>query len=71
MAPGVIGAFTLDGWELLIMNFSGSPGGRAFWQERGDLFGEDFRRNVSDDLMRRTPHPQAKPLGVFSIAQSE
>src|SRR6059036_2497232 len=33
------------------------------------LFGEEFRRHVEDDLMKRTPHPDAKPLGAFSIGR--
>jgi hypothetical protein len=51
------------------MNLTGSPGGRAFWKERAYLFGEEFRRHVEDDLMKRTPHPDAKPLGAFPIGQ--
>jgi hypothetical protein len=47
------------GWELLIMNLVSSPGGKEFWKERGYLFGEEFRRHVEDDLMKRTPHPDA------------
>jgi hypothetical protein len=57
------------GWEQIIMNFAGAPGGRAFWKERGYLFGEEFRRHVEDDLMKRTPHPDAKPMGAFSIGR--
>jgi hypothetical protein len=55
------------GWEQLIMNLAGSPGGKAFWKERAYLFGEEFRRHVEDDLMKRTPHPDAKPMGAFPI----
>jgi hypothetical protein len=55
------------GWELLIMNLVSSPGGKEFWNERGYLFGEEFRRHVEDDLMKRTPHPDAKPMGAFRI----
>ena len=55
------------GWELLIMNLVSSPGGKEFWKERGYLFGEEFRRHVENDLMKRTPHPDAKPMGAFSI----
>lgn len=57
------------GWEQLIMNLAGAPGGRAFWKERSYLFGEEFRRHVEDDLMKRTPHPDAKPMGAFSISR--
>ena len=55
------------GWELLIMNLVSSAGGKGFWKERGYLFGEEFRRHVEDDLMKRTPHADAKPMGAFSI----
>ena len=55
------------GWELLIMNLVSSAGGKGFWKERGYLFGEEFRRHVENDLMKRTPHPDAKPMGAFSI----
>jgi hypothetical protein len=58
------------GWEQVIMNFAGAPGGRAFWKERAYLFGEEFRRHVEDDLMKRTPHPDAKPMGAFRIGRS-
>jgi len=57
------------GWELLIMNLVSSPGGKEFWKERGYLFGEEFRRHVEGDLMKRQPHPDAKPMGAFSIGQ--
>ena len=57
------------GWEQVIMNLVCSPGGKGLWKERSYLFGEEFRRYVEDDLMKRTPHPEAKPFGVFSIAR--
>ena len=60
------------GWEQVMMNLFCAPGGRAFWKERGYMFGEDFRHYVESDLMRRQPHPDAKPMGAFSIgAQTE
>jgi hypothetical protein len=57
------------GWELVIMNLVCAPGGKAFWKDRGYMFGEEFRRHVEDDLMKRTPHPDAKPMGAFSIGR--
>jgi hypothetical protein len=57
------------GWEQVMMNLFGAPGGKAFWKERSYLFGEEFRRYIEDDLMEREPHPDAKPLGAFSIGQ--
>ncbi|MGB9474567.1 MAG: hypothetical protein WCE87_05795 [Candidatus Udaeobacter sp.] len=55
------------GWEQVMMNLFGAAGGKAFWKERGYLFGEEFRRYIEDDLMLRAPHPDAKPLGAFTI----
>ena len=56
-----------QGWELLIMNLVSSPGGKSFWKERGYLFGDEFREHVEGDLMKRKPHPDAKPMGAFNI----
>lgn len=56
------------GWEQVIMNLVCSPGGKGLWKERSYLFGEEFRRHVEGDLMTRTPHPEAKPFGAFSIS---
>jgi hypothetical protein len=55
------------GWEQIMMNFFGAPGGKDFWTERGYMFGDEFRRYIEDDLIKREPHPGAKPLGAFSI----
>jgi hypothetical protein len=55
------------GWEQVMMNLFGAPGGKALWNERSYLFGEEFRRYIENDLMKREPHPDAKPLGAFSI----
>jgi hypothetical protein len=58
-----------SGWELLMMNLVSAPGGRAFWEERGYLFGSEFRNHIEGDLMKREPHPNAKPMGAFSIGK--
>jgi hypothetical protein len=55
------------GWEQVLMNLAGAPGGKMFWKERSYLFGEEFRLYIEEDLMKRTPHPDAKPLGAFAI----
>lgn len=60
-----------SGWEQVILNLIGSPGGREFWGERGYLFGDPFRRHVEGDLMKRKLHPRAKPMGAFSIGDLE
>lgn len=56
-----------SGWELVMMNLVNAPGGKEFWAERGYLFGDQFRRHVENDIMRRAPHPRAKPMGAFAI----
>jgi hypothetical protein len=56
-----------SGWELVMMNLVIPPGGQAFWQERGYLFGKEFRGYVENNIMRREPHPSAKPMGAFSL----
>jgi len=49
------------------MNLVCAPGGKAFWKDRAYMFGDQFRRYVESDLMTREPHPDAKPMGAFSI----
>ncbi|HYT18969.1 MAG TPA: hypothetical protein VEW05_01945, partial [Candidatus Polarisedimenticolia bacterium] len=34
------------------------------------MFGDEFRRYIETDLMKREPHADAKPIGAFSIGQS-
>ena len=58
-------------WEQVMMNLFGAPGGKVLWKERNYLFGEEFRRYIENDLMKREPHPDAKPLGAFSISQPQ
>jgi len=57
------------GWEFVIMNLVCAPGGKAFWKDRGYMFGEEFRRYLENDLMKREPHPDTKPLGAFPNGQ--
>jgi hypothetical protein len=52
------------------MNLVGAPGGKALWKDRAYMFGDEFRRHIENDLMKREPHPDAKPMGAFSIGQS-
>ena len=51
------------------MNLVCAPGGKAFWKDRAYMFGDEFRRYVESDLMKREPHPDAKPMGAFSIGE--
>ena len=57
------------GWELVMMNLVNAPGGKDFWLERGYCFGERFQEHVEQVVMKRKPHPRAKPMGAFSIAE--
>ena len=42
---------------------------RSLGRDRGYMFGEEFRHYVEDDLMKRTPYPDAKPMGAFPIGR--
>jgi hypothetical protein len=60
-----------SGWEFVMMNLLLAPGGRAFWKERGYLFGAKFRQHVESDIMKRAPHPDAGPLGAFPLGDGK
>ena len=66
---GLLAPSLWKSWEQVMMNLIGAPGGKALWKERAYLFDDEFRRHVEDDLMKRTPHPDARPLGAFTIGQ--
>lgn len=55
------------GWEYISMNFYSTPGGKDFWNERGYLFADIFQSYMKDDLMKRSPHPNAKPWGSTDV----
>ena len=65
---GLLASPLWRGWELVIMNLVCAPGGKAFWKDRSYMFGDQFRGYVEDDLMKREPHPDAKPMGAFPIS---
>ena len=67
---GSLSAELWMGWELVMMNLVSAPGGKDFWSERGYVFGEEFRNHVENVIMKRKPHPKAKPQGAFSIDDS-
>jgi hypothetical protein len=56
------------GWEYVSMNIFATSGGKDFWNERSYLFADAFQKYVAEDIMTRTPHPQAKAWGAFDIA---
>jgi hypothetical protein len=53
------------------MNLVCAPGGKSFWNDRAYMFGDEFRRYIENDLMKREPHPDAKPMGAFSSTRRE
>jgi hypothetical protein len=55
-------------WEFVSMNFLATPGGKAFWDERGYMFSDKYRRHVENVVMQK-PHPSAKPWGAFDIGR--
>lgn len=59
-----------SGWELLMMNLVSAPGGKDFWLERGYVFSDPFTSYVEGVIMKRQPHPRARPLGAFEIGGS-
>jgi hypothetical protein len=67
---GSLSAELWMGWELVMMNLVSAPGGKDFWNERSYLFGQEFRSHVENVIMNRKPHPNAKPMGAFSIEGS-
>jgi len=66
---GALSADLWKGWELLMMNLFGAPGGAEFWKERGYIFGDDFQKYVESKIMNQPPDPRAKPLGAFPISR--
>ena len=54
------------GWEALLMNLVNTPGGAAFWNERGYVFGQEFQDYVIL-IMARQPDPRAKAFGVVPV----
>jgi hypothetical protein len=52
------------GWESVLMNIVHTPGGAAFWHDRGYMFSNDFQKEVSL-AMRRPPDPRANIWGVL------
>ena len=56
------------GWEYVSMNIFSTPGGKAFWSERSDLFADAFQKYVAEDIIPRQPHPQARAWGAFSVS---
>ncbi|MEH6638315.1 MAG: hypothetical protein V7717_03470 [Porticoccaceae bacterium] len=68
---GALPAKLWVGWELLMVNLVSSRGGQVFWEERKYLFGKEFCSHVENDIMKREPHPNAKPMGAFSLTEEK
>ena len=41
--------------------------GQDSW--RRYILGEAFRDHVENDIMKREPHPEARPMGAFDIGK--
>jgi hypothetical protein len=67
MAAGLACAIVVAGLGTNYDESFGAPGGKVFGKERGYIFGEEFRQCIEDDLLKREPHPNAKPLGAFNL----
>jgi len=48
------------GWEYVAMKIFSTSGGKDFWSERSYLFADAFQKFVSEGILTRSPHPQAK-----------
>ena len=55
-------------WEYVSMNFLATPGGKAFWDERGYMFSDRYRAHVKQVVVQKL-HPAAKPWGAFDIGR--
>ena len=53
------------GWQHVIMNLVGAPGGKALWKDRAYMFGDEFRQYIESDLMKRRPHRRRETKGRF------
>ena len=58
------------GWEYVSMNIFATPGGKTFWEERRYLFADAFQKYVSEEILTRSPHPDARAWGAFSVVGS-
>jgi hypothetical protein len=58
-------------WEYVSMIFLSTPGGKVFWAERSYLFADAFQHYVEQDLMKRDPHPLAKPWGASPVDKDQ
>jgi len=51
------------GWETLLVNFLHTPGGAAFWNDRGYVFGTAFQARVRE-ITKRPHEPRATTFGI-------
>jgi len=59
------GKLIIGGDEVVAPN----PATAVTRADRAYMFGDEFRRCIETDPMKREPHPDAKPMGAFSIGQ--
>lgn len=53
------------------MNLVSTPGGKDFWKERGCFFGDEYRECVVNTIMKKKPHPEARPFGAFKLEEHQ
>jgi hypothetical protein len=54
----------LSSWSRIVTGFSGTPGFKRFWDERGYIYAPKFTEYLETTVFTQTPHPKYKPLGV-------
>ena len=54
----------LSSWSRIVTGFSGTPGFKQFWDERGYIYSPKFSEYLETTVFTQTRHPKFKPLGV-------
>ncbi len=54
----------LSSWSRIVTGFSGTPGFKRFWDERGYIYAPRFTEYLETTVFTQTRHPKYKPLGV-------
>jgi hypothetical protein len=58
------------GWEHVIMNLVGAPGGKAFWKDRAYMFGDEIPSICRDRSHEKGAASRRKTDGCFSHRRS-
>ena len=54
----------LSSWSRIVTGFSGTPGFKRFWDERGYIYAPNFSEYLETTVFSRPRHPKYRPLGV-------